>query len=83
MTSINKKVMESLLKWFDHVQRRVTNATPRKSVDLSLGTKKKKKQVEVVKRALPIKEVMELALDRIKWRKRIYVANLTNLVEDL
>ena len=83
MTSIDEKMRESHLRWFGHVQRRVTNALVKKSKLIQVeGTKngrvsQKITLVELVKNDMSINEVIETMIsDRIEWRKRMHVTDL-------
>ena len=83
MTSIDEKTRESRLRWFGHVQRRVTNVLIKKSKLIQVegtkngGVSQKITLVELVKNDMSINEVIETMIsDRIEWRKRMHVTDL-------
>ena len=71
---------ESRLRWFGHVQRRVTNALVRKRKFIFVeGTKKgrgrpKLTLVKVIKIDMSIKGVLE-NMTLVEWRQRIHMAD--------
>ena len=87
MAFIDQNIIESCLRWFGHVQRRVINATIRKSGLIQVkGTKKcrgrpKLTLVEKVKADMSIKEVIEsMMLGRIDGGKEYIRMTLISLL---
>lgn len=77
---IDKKMRENRLKWFDHVQMKEINAPMQKSDLIQEGMKMdqgkpKKTLVEVEKRDMLTKEVMEMILNKIECYRRIHMAH--------
>ena len=79
---IDKKMRESRLKRFDHVQRRPINAPVRKSKLIQVQEIKKFRGrpkiilVEVIKKDLSAKGVIEnMTSYRTEWRKRMHGAD--------
>ena len=71
---------ESYLRWFGHVQKRLTNSPVRKSELIQVEATKKgrgrPKLVEVIKKDMAIKGVTKsMTINRVEWRKTIYMAN--------
>lgn len=86
---LSKKMGGSCLRWFGYVQRRVISALVKKSVDLSWGNEIgrgreiKNDFKRCGKNDMLTKRVIEImTLVRMKWKKRIHVADFDQLVED-
>ena len=80
VSPIDKKMRENRLKWFDHVQMKEINAPMQKSDLIQEGMKMdqgkpKKTLVEVEKRDMLTKEVMEMILNKRECYRRIHMAH--------
>ena len=80
VASIEEKMRENRLRWFDHVRRRPTNAPVRRVERINLGQVKraqgrlKKTWMEVIRQDMEAKGLSEgILLDRNEWRKLIHV----------
>ena len=87
MAFIDQNIIESCLRWFGHVQRRVINATIRKSGLIQVKGKKKCRGrpkltlVEKVKVDMSTKEVIEsMMLGRIDGGKEYIRMTLISLL---
>ena len=79
---IEEKIRENRLRWFGHIQKRLINASVRKSDAIHIeGNARgrggpKLTRVEIIKKDFVwcgLTDIM--ALDRVEWRKRIHVAD--------
>ena len=73
---------ENQLRWFDHIQRRPTNAPFNKSDAIHIegnvrGRERPKLTwIEIIKKDLVWCSLTDImALDRVEWRNRIHVAD--------
>ena len=80
VTSIEEKMRENHLRWFDHVRRRPTDAPVRQVERINLGQVKraqgrpKKTWMEVIRQDMEAKCLSEgILLNRNEWRKLIHV----------
>jgi len=81
VASIEEKMRENRLRWFDYVRRRPTDAPVWRVERINLGQIKraqgrpKKTWMEVIQQDIEAKEGLSegILLDRNKWRKLIHV----------
>ena len=79
---IEDKIRENRLRWFGHIQRKPLDALVRKSDFLTIHGnargrgRPKLTWIEIIKKDITICNLsVNLALNRIEWRKQIHVAD--------
>ena len=80
VASIEEKMRENRLQWFDHLRRRLTDAPVQRVERIKLRQVKKahermkKTWIEVIRQDIEAKGLSEgVLLDRNEWRKLIHV----------